>query len=207
VSVELLQKLPHGLSTLDQSCFILHFNLQLLFYDIFEKTLLNSFHILNLMSLLLTFGHLGEMIFSISELVSDFAPSIFWSSLSSGRTLCLFCFIFGGTGVWTQGFMLAKQAFYCLCHNSVYFALVVILETGVSLFAQAGLRPWSSLSLSPKIARIVGMRRQHRLRELCKVHTWSLLLLNILPMAPTYSFVPHQILVKRLLVFLTLSRP
>jgi hypothetical protein len=43
--------------------------------------------------------------------------------------IVLFCF--GGTGVWTQGFILAKQMFYAWATPSVYFALV-ILQTGNS---------------------------------------------------------------------------
>jgi hypothetical protein len=44
---------------------------------------------------------------------------------------------FGGTRVWTQGYVLAEQ--------------VVILETGsLELFAQAGLQPWSSWFQPPK---------------------------------------------------------
>jgi hypothetical protein len=32
---------------------------------------------------------------------------------------------FSGTEVWTQGFMLAKQAFYCLSHTSSLISFIV----------------------------------------------------------------------------------
>jgi hypothetical protein len=38
------------------------------------------------------------------------------------KVSCVFClFVFGGTGVSTQSFMLAKQALYCLSHISSPF--------------------------------------------------------------------------------------
>jgi hypothetical protein len=57
-----------------------------------------------------------------------------WNSLFSFLFVCLFV----GIGVWTQGFALARQVFYCLSHtpspfNSDYFA------GRVSLLAQADL--------------------------------------------------------------------
>jgi hypothetical protein len=41
----------------------------------------------------------------------------------------LFLTFFGSTGVWTQGFMLARKVLYCLGLTCVLFALV-ILEKG-----------------------------------------------------------------------------
>jgi hypothetical protein len=43
-----------------------------------------------------------------------------------------FFFFFGGTWVWTQCFMLAKQVPYCMSHTSSHFALV-ILKTGFTV--------------------------------------------------------------------------
>jgi hypothetical protein len=52
-------------------------------------------------------------------------------------------FFFCETGFWTHSFVPAKQVLYCLSHTSS----PVILEMGSQeLFAQAGLKPWSSWS-------------------------------------------------------------
>jgi hypothetical protein len=47
------------------------------------------------------------------------------------------------TGVWTQDFVLIKQALVCLNHTSSPFALVVLEMGSGKLFAQAGLEPQS----------------------------------------------------------------
>jgi hypothetical protein len=69
-------------------------------------------------------------------------------------------FFFGGTGVWTQGFLLVKQALYCLSHTSSPFcsdyfwreglvncllrlaSQTLILLISSSLVAPAWLQPW-----------------------------------------------------------------
>jgi hypothetical protein len=58
----------------------------------------------------------------------------------------LFLF-FGGTGVWTQGFALAKQVLYWLSHTwPPHFALVTLKMESHELFAWSGFEPWSSWS-------------------------------------------------------------
>jgi hypothetical protein len=49
-----------------------------------------------------------------------------WASLYIGRAAQLFSYSFesfDGTGIWTLGFVLAKQALYCLSHDSTPFEL------------------------------------------------------------------------------------
>jgi hypothetical protein len=56
---------------------------------------------------------------------------------------CLFV-CFGGSGVWTQGFALAKQASITWATPPVHIALVILEMGGVGsleLFAPAGLKP------------------------------------------------------------------
>jgi hypothetical protein len=43
-----------------------------------------------------------------------------WNSCWLRQTFSFFSFLFGGTGVWTQNFMLAQQALYHLTHTSSY---------------------------------------------------------------------------------------
>jgi hypothetical protein len=66
--------------------------------------------------------------------------------------------------------MLAKQALYHLCHTSSPFLLIlVILEIrSHKLFAQAGLKPGSSVQVCSvsQIAGITGMRHQHQFADL-----------------------------------------
>jgi hypothetical protein len=53
--------------------------------------------------------------------------------------VCLF--FFGGTGVWTQGFIFAKQAHYHLRHTSSHFGLVILEMELHKLFVWPDLKP------------------------------------------------------------------
>jgi hypothetical protein len=58
------------------------------------------------------------------------------------------CIFFGGTRVWIQDLVLARQAFYHF--NPALFALVYFLGR-VALFAWAGFGPWSSYLLPAQL--------------------------------------------------------
>jgi hypothetical protein len=60
----------------------------------------------------------------------------------------------GSTGVWTQGFSLASQAFYCLSHTSCHFCFGCF-GGKVWLFGQAG--PRSSYFTYLAVAGMTGM--------------------------------------------------
>jgi hypothetical protein len=82
-----------------------------------------------------------------------------------------FFILFGGTGVWTEGFTLAKQALYCLSHTFFLFCFfrdlrastLVTLEMGVptQLFAQV-VSNHNLLDSSLQVVRIVGVNHQHK---------------------------------------------
>jgi hypothetical protein len=50
----------------------------------------------------------------------------------------------GGTGVWTQGFVLARQANYCLSHSSCSLFNSGCFEDRILLFVPSWPGPWSS---------------------------------------------------------------
>jgi hypothetical protein len=58
--------------------------------------------------------------------------------------LFIYLFIFGGTGVCTQGFTLAKQALYRLSQPPVHLALVILEMGSPELSVWAGLKLQSS---------------------------------------------------------------
>jgi hypothetical protein len=55
------------------------------------------------------------------------------------RPAVFFLFFFGGTVILMQGFVLAKQALYHLCHTSSPFCSGYFGDGVSELFAQAGL--------------------------------------------------------------------
>jgi hypothetical protein len=67
-------------------------------------------------------------------------------------------FFFGGTGVWTQGFIFAKQALYFSTQLQYIFILWLLLEMGVSWTICLGWSQTMILSISAfQLARIIGM--------------------------------------------------
>jgi hypothetical protein len=60
----------------------------------------------------------------------------------------LFFFFHGGTGVWTQGFVLARQVFYHLSHASLSSFFEVFFFLRVSLCSPSWPNSWST-SLNP----------------------------------------------------------
>jgi hypothetical protein len=60
---------------------------------------------------------------------------------------CVFCFVlfFGGIGVWTQSFMLARQAYYHFsCTPSPFIAIRYLSNTVLCFLPGTGLGLWSS---------------------------------------------------------------
>jgi hypothetical protein len=77
----------------------------------------------------------------------------FWSKVQIKKRLVESLFIlfyFGGIGVWTQGFTVAKQAFCGLNLASLPVCFGYFGNGILQLFAQVGLKPRSSLSQLPK---------------------------------------------------------
>jgi hypothetical protein len=79
---------------------------------------------------------------------------------------CFFClfvylFVFGGTRVWTQCFVLAKQTFYCLSHTSSPFFSGYFRDAVLWTICPG--RPWTViLPISDfQVARIAGMSHWH----------------------------------------------
>jgi hypothetical protein len=77
--------------------------------------------------------------------------------LSLSVSVSFSLFLSDRTGVWTQGFMLAKQVPYHLTTPPVHFALVVLEMETHKLFVQDGLELWSSQSQHPKYL-VIGFR-------------------------------------------------
>jgi hypothetical protein len=69
----------------------------------------------------------------LSHLVPQSSSFFPWRQTLLAVFCCvLFCF-FGGTGVWTQSFALAKQALYCLNHTSSFFCSTGAWTQGLHL--------------------------------------------------------------------------
>jgi hypothetical protein len=77
--------------------------------------------------------------------------------LSTLLILFFFFFFFGGTVVWTQSFILAKQALYCLNHTSSPFWRWGLMNYFVCGWPQTRILP---ISVS-QVARITGMSYLH----------------------------------------------
>jgi hypothetical protein len=73
----------------------------------------------------------------------------FWLTHCDGFLKTIFFFPFGETGVWTQGFMSAKQVLSCLSHTSSSFALVILEMGSPELFIWVGLESQSFQSQPP----------------------------------------------------------
>jgi hypothetical protein len=71
-------------------------------------------------------------------------------------------FFFLSTGVWTQGFALARQMLYHLRHASNLFLLWLFWTEGL-IFCLGWSRLWSSYFISPDIARMTGACHQDQL--------------------------------------------
>jgi hypothetical protein len=56
----------------------------------------------------------------------------------------------GGTGIWTQDFMLAKQAFYHFSHSASPICVGYFWGRVLNYLLGAGFKPWSSWSLPPE---------------------------------------------------------
>jgi hypothetical protein len=74
-------------------------------------------------------------------------------------------FVFAGTGVWTQGFSLAKLLLWHLSHTSSPF-YSGYFKDGVSWTICPGWLPTEILQISAsQVARIIGMSHQHSLKK------------------------------------------
>jgi hypothetical protein len=75
-------------------------------------------------------------------------------------------FYFGGTGAWTQGFILGKKTLYCLTTPPAHFALV-ILEMGISWVICPS---WPQTTILPisvsQVPKITGVSHQHLTRSI-----------------------------------------
>jgi hypothetical protein len=104
-------------------------------------------------------------------------------------TILIF-FLFGGTGVWPQGFILENQVLYAWATPPVHFVLVILEMGSHDLFAQAGLKLLISAS---QLVRIIGVSHQDRVlvflrtysnlhqhvqRTFCLLSNYSFKLLN-----------------------------
>jgi hypothetical protein len=79
-------------------------------------------------------------------------------SLAKDYNLVALLFSFCGTGVWTQGFTLAKQVLATWATPPVHFALVILEMGSPELFLQADLKPQSSW---PQDSRVANVSHQH----------------------------------------------
>jgi hypothetical protein len=66
-------------------------------------------------------------------------------------------FSFGGIGVWTRGFVLAKQILYTWAMSPLAICDLVIFETGPHIYAQAGL----DCDLPTYVSCVAGMVHGH----------------------------------------------
>jgi hypothetical protein len=73
--------------------------------------------------------------------------------------LFVFC-CFSGTGIWTWGFMLAKQVFYCLSHRSSPFCSGYFEDGILGTVCLGWPRTWTLLISVSQVARITGMSHQ-----------------------------------------------
>jgi hypothetical protein len=89
----------------------------------------------------------------------DYICPLYYFFLSLFPLPIFFPYLFfgGGTGDWTQGFTLAKQASTSWATPPVPFALVILEMGSQELFAQAGFKPWSSWSQPSQVARITAV--------------------------------------------------
>jgi hypothetical protein len=87
---------------------------------------------------------LEEIVYYFHQYVSPQTKEIYCYSIL--RNWLLFC----ESKVWSQGFVLAKQALYYLSHTSSPFFLVILEMGSWELFVWAGLELWSYQALPPK---------------------------------------------------------
>jgi hypothetical protein len=76
------------------------------------------------------------------------------------RLWAIFVFVFCGTGVWTQGFIFARQPLYLLINVPAPFAFnsffFFFFQIGCNFFPKGGLRLWSSyLSFSCAVITVM----------------------------------------------------
>jgi hypothetical protein len=83
--------------------------------------------------------------------------------------------VFGGIGVWIQGFTLVKQALYCLSHTSSPFCHSYFGDGGVSWTICPGW-PWTVILLlsASQVARITDLATSVWLEAVCWQLKWDL---------------------------------
>jgi hypothetical protein len=90
--------------------------------------------------------------------------------LSNLEFLKTYFFSFGGIGVWTRGFVLAKQILYTWAMSPLAICDLVIFETGPHIYAQAGL----DCDLPTYVSCVAGMVHGHSYAQpLVGMEVWN----------------------------------
>jgi hypothetical protein len=98
-----------------------------------------------------------------------------------------FFFLFGSTGVWTQGLALVMQMFFHLSHVLALFAQLFLRQNLVLCPGWPGFL----LFALPRIAGMTG--KHHRVQPLVEMGSWELFAWSDLEPQSSWSLSSHQV--------------